>query len=1744
MSATSSNQQGHAAALIADAILAAAAAWRTDRRLYLAGYLGVTPDAIHRALAARADGQTEVELPDGSRRAFDTISAGGASVLPYLVTEPANAGGNRGSQGFAAYLRAAPWDPGHQRCRVVVVLDQDPVETIRTAADDASLLPATGWRELCRRAAGISSAGLRPFLEAVCADYARRTPESGDAIERLARFCAEPWADRRAAATQLHQLGCYLSDPPAADRIDRLASGAAWRETLDRWMLPGEDLRRQLARKLGPESRGTQAVLAALRPLGLDFASFVLDDLDTKPTPPAHLRLQRPLHVEGAAAHAAGNSLAVRPTAGDTFVLRLTGEPAGDEQARLEPASAGSAAISDDGRTLIIQLASPGWTLADLYLRAGSREQSLSLAAYRGPGSWFPIDRHLAIDAQAGAFVCEGDPEILAIGAGGKVLGPAALDLGSHHEDGKVTKARATFSGETVPVPLLLAGRAVADPEPEHPEPRPQTPPEPPAPPQTGNGQPEPPPDRTAPGDSLDPGPAPPAPAPDPGSPEPPAPRRDGGEVPSAVHAMLAAGRDGGQARTPTFSSASGQSHVNLSGTHYTIGPDRIAGWTGPELEAAILAQPQAWAHILPARRGETGPQPARELERLSLQHLDTGLVSDFSTARADLFSALAPHGSVHAIGAGLATREAEAYCAAYAALIKSIIPSDRYQPEYDRLLLVDAIFDYRTGDVLIAPTNPVSVAFLLCFHSAAGRWLRDGAIPGEADIAAISPRHLLPMFYYDGRWHESIPDQPFGWRRYRPLITAGTRAEHDPAFIASRLAFFLDVDPAYRDPRQRIAAAFHDPGDGQAVADALIRFYEADAAPDREQLTLPALDIYLVGTGGTIPPAIDAMLTTAPEDSTARQLTRSRVRIAVVPPDHDQPFCHLSFVFRSPAERTPWPVGLDDRAPTTFVGGLATSPGRATLPNANELAFAWGTFGTAMAGSAADHATTALLTSCAVPCLELVGGQPREAVAPGRTRMPTTRVEPGFLPSIYARSTWVVHLDRLLGLDAFSPGTGSGPQRYLIDYEEGADPTQPGLDSITATERVEPYLDAISRALRDLNPTPDAARGRILHLLNAVSGKWALQLLRRSAEQVRERIGTVAAIAALQELDNSFGRPGTTGVLVPLDELLAQLETVGAAKRQAPTCDDLLFLHVPHAPGPAAVRARLIEVKYRTSGMPDLGEARKQLDSMTACLTAAFDPANPAALFRSRDLAEIIRVAASRGATFGLAAAASPGIEPALAAIAAGNYRIDFGFWIGQEHLAGDVISIEAASTVAATRTHLPGDGMPYGLVRLGRPTLQNLATGKPLAAPAGWQLPAFDPPPGRPSSPPAPPTPPPAPQAPGGGSVGDTPDLAASRDAPPRATTGTPDPAGAQQRAAEARTLAAALDAAALKYGLELEAFDPGLVQVGPSVVRLRTRPLGKQSLAGVQRRALDLGREIGVAEGVIVDQEPYYLTVDVARTTRDTVTYTEHAHLLDDPQPPGSLPFLVGMAPSGETRIADLARLPHLLVAGATGSGKSVLLRGLVCSLIRNRSHEQFRILIVDPKQVDFLPFEDLPHLAYGGIVTDPHEAITVLQDMIETEISTRRPKLKEAGVTSVLEYYEAGGRIEDIPQTVVLVDEFADLAASLNPEDRGAFFQIIQRYGQVTRAFGIYLVLATQRPSVQVINGDIKANLTARIALKVQASQDSVTILGRGGAERLRDQGDMLFDHGGRTERLQGLYASPADAREAVKRASRQ
>ncbi len=285
--------------------------------------------------------------------------------------------------------------------------------------------------------------------------------------------------------------------------------------------------------------------------------------------------------------------------------------------------------------------------------------------------------------------------------------------------------------------------------------------------------------------------------------------------------------------------------------------------------------------------------------------------------------------------------------------------------------------------------------------------------------------------------------------------------------------------------------------------------------------------------------------------------------------------------------------------------------------------------------------------------------------------------------------------------------------------------------------------------------------------------------------------------------------------------------------------------------------------------------------------------------------------------------------------------------------------------------------------------------------------------------------------------------------------------------------------------------------------------------------------------------MSQEPRYICIDVPREERIPVYYRELAARVVTGNDPGALEFVLGMAPSGDVRAADLARLPHLLVAGATGSGKSVFLRGILCHLVRNRGPETLRLLLVDPKQLDFAGFAALPHLERGGIISDPAEAMTALAETIERELEARRPLLIDAGVTSATEYYAQGGSYTELPQMVVLVDEFADLVGILGAERRG-FDDLIQRYAQITRAFGIYLVLATQRPSVDVITGSIKANLTARVAFSLPSHRDSMTILDRAGAEDLLGQGDMLFYHSGRVERLQAAYADQQDVRDAVER----
>lgn len=1650
-----------AAELIAKALIDEAAASSASRRLYLGEHLGVEPSEVFEELAAVCNAEASVHGHRLGSVAVDRAGVPPMRIIPYLVTDSASAGRNRGSEGFAALLRNAFLEGAGDERRMLVILAKTPVDTVVTAAENAASAQGLSAAALIARATmNHGETDASQLLRHIAADAPRWLTPDRATFDAVLEFISRAWDRAADVGASLHELPFYVRDPAAKDRA-RLSKAASWRRKLERWALPGEDFGERVRHELRAEPKIANVVAASKGPLGIDYSTFDLDGLERASgigRAPASYRT--PLEIAGARASLArGHSVAVWLERPGDFTLRLAGGLHGDLSAwvswsdgRRSPADVDAA-----DRVVRIGVSEPGWTFGELRTSISGRAlPHVRIACYVAAGTWFPVEDRLDLDIRRGAFAVEGDATVSAVSAGGK-LSPLTLRM-TPGPAGEVLIAEVELARETHTIPLLISGEDV-------------------------DGRPEP--DTDASDAEL--------------------------VVPSPVHAQLAASADG-EFRLGAFGLDEGGASVVIGSTRFPIEPRGDQGRDLLALEADLLARPEVLAFV----KGPSGTAPDPYFERVPFTAVPLDLIERFMAARRALFSAVAPAGSAYAVATGIGRAEATDYVAAYADMLERIGRTGPYRREYDRLLLVDAVTVPETGQVLLAPTNPVTLAFYLAFATAAEGWIADeGALLAAADLASITARHLLPLVSVRDTWYESAPSPGFLWRSFRPL-RAQEVAEHEPGFIEKRIRFFLDVHPDYKDPRQTMSVAFFQPGDGNVVRNALRLFYAPDALVESEaDFRRPRLHVHLFTPGARRPERIDDLLRKDDLDE-AEEVVRSRVTVTIHELDakREGAFFHLAFVFRAPVQRGVQSWDMQQRASTTYVGGLATVPGRLMMRDATELTYAWGTFAAQLCGDVGAGPAGELLARILRPTLELVGGQPRERLEHFVTRMASSAAVHD--APLYAQAVWVVHLDRLLGLEAV--GSGAEPA-YLIDYEEQTNPANPGYDAITATYYVDPYRSAIGAALRGIARVERPGVDAILRRLNSVSGTWALELLRRPPHLVAERIGTVGAIAILDDLDRTFASADGLAALLPLPEVFRLLEERGIESPAAPAGDDLVLFWLPLTDAETVgVTARVIEVKYTgssSSSGPDLQRARREVESTAARLREVFEQSGPGRLFRARDLAELVRAGAVRRAAFDDSTGISPQAEAALQRIASGRFTFRTAYWIGGQRIDGDVLWIDARSTTQVERQELPGTGTTLGLVHAGRSVLERLAEGKVLPRPPGWLSPRYEPPPSGTT----------AERGPASPVV--TPALPAS----------TPAREEDPELDEEKRTRSTQLTQAALKYELELERFSPDDVQVGPTVLRFRTRPLGRQSLAGVQRRALDLGREVGSAEGVIVGQEPYFITIDVPRRKPEVIRFTDYAGELEHPGLPGALPFLVGMAPLGEVKVADLARLPHLLVAGATGSGKSVFLRTLVTSLVRTRSPETLRLLIIDPKQVDYAAFEILPHLAGGRIVTDPAEAIVVLAETIQNEIELRRPLLKRSGATSATDFYEAGGDLAELPQMVVVVDEFADLVATLGRAQRASFLSLVQRYGQLTRAFGIYLVLATQRPSVQVITGDIKANLTARVALKLLTAQDSMTILGHGGAENLREHGDLLFSHGGRVEHLQGFLTTSSEARSA-------
>ncbi|WP_422041166.1 DNA translocase FtsK 4TM domain-containing protein [Roseibium sp.] len=353
---------------------------------------------------------------------------------------------------------------------------------------------------------------------------------------------------------------------------------------------------------------------------------------------------------------------------------------------------------------------------------------------------------------------------------------------------------------------------------------------------------------------------------------------------------------------------------------------------------------------------------------------------------------------------------------------------------------------------------------------------------------------------------------------------------------------------------------------------------------------------------------------------------------------------------------------------------------------------------------------------------------------------------------------------------------------------------------------------------------------------------------------------------------------------------------------------------------------------------------------------------------------------------------------------------------------------------------------------------------------------------------------------------------------------------------------------------------------VRPGPVVTLYELEPAPGIKSSRVIGLADDIARSMSaISARVAVIPGKNAIGIELPNARRETVLLRELIAAQDFEKSKAKLPLALGKTINGESVVADLARMPHLLVAGTTGSGKSVSINTMILSLLYRLTPEQCKLIMIDPKMLELSIYDGIPHLL-TPVVTDPKKAVVALKWTVR-EMEDRYKKMSKMGVRNIdgyntrikqaLEKGESFTRtvqtgfdrdtgqpiyeeeelpLEKMPYIVVIVDEMADLMMVAGKDIEGA----IQRLAQMARAAGIHLIMATQRPSVDVITGTIKANFPTRISFQVTSKIDSRTILGEMGAEQLLGMGDMLFMlGGGRIQRVHGPFVSDDEVEDIVK-----
>lgn len=319
---------------------------------------------------------------------------------------------------------------------------------------------------------------------------------------------------------------------------------------------------------------------------------------------------------------------------------------------------------------------------------------------------------------------------------------------------------------------------------------------------------------------------------------------------------------------------------------------------------------------------------------------------------------------------------------------------------------------------------------------------------------------------------------------------------------------------------------------------------------------------------------------------------------------------------------------------------------------------------------------------------------------------------------------------------------------------------------------------------------------------------------------------------------------------------------------------------------------------------------------------------------------------------------------------------------------------------------------------------------------------------------------------------------------------------------------------------------------VNVGPTVTQYTLKPSDGVKLSKITNLDRDLALALAAHPIRIEAPIPGKSLVGVELPNKKAATVRLKNILTSETfkNRRSQLSVVLGLDVSGHPQIADITRMPHLLIAGSTGSGKSVCINSLILSLLYQNSPNQLKLILVDPKRVELSLYNDMPHLL-APVIVEPEKTVSALKWAI-VEMERRYQLLQGAGKRNISDYNALKGK-EGMPYILIVIDELADIMAVASKEVEG----LICRLAQMARAVGIHLVLATQRPSVDVITGLIKANITTRIAFSVASQVDSRTILDQSGAEKLLGRGDMLFVSAefSKPKRIQGTLISEKEVK---------